>query len=65
MDDNSKTFTNQTQTIIGKSLLKKEKIDNSNYFENSILNFMIVENYHKKMNHKKMNHKKIHKKDIK
>lgn len=58
MDDNSKTFTNGV--IIGKSLLKKEKIDNSNYFENSILNFMIVENYHKKMNHKK-----IHKKDIK
>jgi hypothetical protein len=52
--DDSKTFTNET--IIGKSMLKKEKIDNSNYFENSILNFMIVENYNKKM---------IHKKDIK
>ena len=57
--DDSKTFTNET--IIGKSMLKKEKIDNSNYFENSILNFMIIENYNKKMNDKKM----IHKKDIK
>ena len=56
--DVSKNFTNET--IIGKSLLKKEKIDNSNYFENSILNFIIVENYNKKMNDKK-----IHKKDIK
>ena len=61
MDDNSKTFTNQTQTIIGKSMLKKENIDYHNYFDHSILNFMIVENYHKKTNDKKQ----VHKKDIK
>tara|TARA_B100000900_G_C20324266_1_gene611526 strand:- start:376 stop:549 length:174 start_codon:yes stop_codon:yes gene_type:complete len=56
--DDYKTFTNQT--IIGKSMLKKEKIDYHNYFENSILNFMIVENYNRKKDKKQ-----VHKKDIK
>ena len=54
--DDYKTFTNQT--IIGKSMLKKEKIDYHNYFENYILNFMIVENYNRKKD-KKQVHKKI------
>ena len=51
-----KTFTNET--IIGKSMLKKEKIDYHNYFENSILNFMIIENYNRKLAMKKNDHKK-------
>ena len=59
MDNNSKTFTNQI--IIGKSMLRKENFDYHNYFEHSILNFMIYENYNKKTNDKKQ----VHKKDIK
>ena len=51
--DSNHNFTNGI--IIGKSLLKKNReyrIKNSEYFERSILNFMIINNYRKKMDEK-------------
>lgn len=47
--DVSNVFTNEI--IIGRSLLKKNreyKIKNTEYFERSILNFMIINNYNEK-----------------
>ena len=49
--DQKHNFTNEI--IIGKSLLKNDKeykIKNTEYFERSILNFMIINNYYEKQN---------------
>lgn len=51
--DQPQSFTNEI--IIGKSLLKKNidyKIKNKEYFERSILNFMIINNYNEKQKNK-------------
>ena len=51
--DQNHNFTNEI--IIGKSLLKKNreyKIKNKEYFERSILNFMIINNYNEKQKNK-------------
>tara|TARA_Y100000389_G_C17441674_1_gene508972 strand:+ start:883 stop:1077 length:195 start_codon:yes stop_codon:yes gene_type:complete len=51
--DQNHNFTNEI--IIGKSLLKKNreyKIKNTEYFERSILNFMIINNFNEKQKNK-------------
>jgi len=58
--DVSNVFTNEI--IIGRSLLKKNreyKIKNTEYFERSILNFMIINNYNEKQNKNKMFKKEL------
>ena len=49
--EQNKHFTNEY--IIGKSILKKEeKLLNLEYFDRSILNLMIINNYHQKNKNK-------------
>ena len=51
--EQKQNFTNEI--IIGKSILKKNreyKIKNTEYFERSILNFMIINNYNEKQKNK-------------
>jgi hypothetical protein len=48
--DQSKTFTNDN--IIGKSLFKNDKKENKAFFERSILNLMIINNYNEKQKNK-------------
>lgn len=58
--DVSNVFTNEI--IIGRSLLKKNReyeIKNTEYFERSILNFMIINNYNEKQNKNKMFKKEL------
>ena len=51
--EQNKHFTNEY--IVGKSILKKEeKLLNYEYFGRSILNLMIINNYHQKNNNKKL-----------
>tara|TARA_Y100001958_G_scaffold160112_1_gene166432 strand:+ start:1025 stop:1213 length:189 start_codon:yes stop_codon:yes gene_type:complete len=51
--EQNKQFTNEY--IIGKSIFKKdEKLLNLEYFDRSILNLMIINNYHQKNNNKKL-----------
>jgi hypothetical protein len=51
--EQKQNFTNEI--IIGKSILKKNreyKIKNTEYFERSILNFMIINNFNEKQKNK-------------
>ena len=45
-----KTFTNDI--IIGKSFFKNDKKENKVFFERSILNLMIINNYNEKQKNK-------------
>lgn len=55
--DVSKVYTHDI--IIGKSFFKNDKIKNSDYFEHSILNLMIINNYNEKQNKNKMFKKEL------
>lgn len=46
----TKTFTNNI--IIGKSFFKNDKKENKVFFERSILNLMIINNYNEKQKNK-------------
>ena len=46
----TKTFTNDI--IIGKSFFKNDKKENKAFFERSILNLMIINNYNEKQKNK-------------
>lgn len=46
----TKTFTNDI--IIGKSFFKNDKKENKVFFERSILNLMIINNYNEKQKNK-------------
>ena len=54
--EQNKSFTNEY--IIGKSILKiDEKLLNHEFFHRSILNLMIINNYHEKNSEKKFKKK--------